>query len=130
MADVSSNPADRRYTAEHEWIMPDGQDLLVGITSFAQEQLGDIVYVELPKVGDHLDRGAALGVVESVKTASDIYTPVSGRVLEVNPALAQQPELVNDDPYGEGWMVRLAPDDTSEIEQLLSASEYTSQTGG
>jgi glycine cleavage system H protein len=124
-----SNPADRRYTAEHEWIKPEGEHYVVGITAFAQDQLGDIVYVELPKVGDRVEAGQAFGVIESVKTASDLYAPVSGEVVEVNSDLVDQPQTVNDDPYESGWMIKVRAADTAAIEQLLTAEQYAEQTG-
>jgi glycine cleavage system H protein len=123
------NPADRRYTAEHEWIKADGEQYVVGITAFAQDQLGDIVYVELPKVGDQVEAGKQFGVIESVKTASDLYSPVSGEVVEVNSALADQPQSVNDDPYETGWMIKLRPADVADVEKLLTAEQYSEQTG-
>ena len=123
------NPDDRRYTSEHEWIKPDGDTYLVGITSFAQDQLGDIVYVELPKVGDQLEAGRAFGVIESVKTASDLYAPVSGEVIEVNSTLVDQPQAVNDDPYAAGWMIRIRADDASQLDKLLTAEQYADETG-
>jgi glycine cleavage system H protein len=126
---MGANPADRRYTTEHEWIKPEGQDYVVGITAFAQDQLGDIVYVELPNVGDQLEVGKAFGVIESVKTASDLYAPVSGEVVEVNADLVDQPQSVNEDPYERGWMLKIRPADASEVEQLLSADQYAEQTG-
>ena len=104
-----SNPADRRYTTEHEWIKPEGEHYIVGITAFAQDQLGDIVYVELPKVGDQVEAGRAFGVIESVKTASDLYAPVTGEVVAVNSELIDQPQSVNDDPYDAGWMIKIRP---------------------
>jgi glycine cleavage system H protein len=125
----SANPADRRYTTEHEWIKPEGDNYVVGITAFAQDQLGDIVYVELPKVGDQIEAGKAFGVIESVKTASDLYAPVSGEVVEVNGDLVDQPQSVNDDPYDRGWMVKIRPSNASEVDQLLSADQYAEQTG-
>src|SRR5215471_1661546 len=112
------NPVDRRYTTEHEWIKPDGDQYVVGITSFAQDQLGDIVYVELPKVGDRIEAGKAFGVIESVKTASDLYAPVNGEVVEVNAELSDQPQAVNDDPYERGWMIKIRPADTAALDQL------------
>ena len=124
------NPADRRYTAEHEWIKPEGEHYVVGITAFAQDQLGDIVYIELPKVGDQLEAGRAFGVIESVKTASDLYAPVSGEVVEVNGELVDQPQSVNDDPYGRGWMVKVRTAEPDDVERLLSAEQYSEQTGG
>jgi glycine cleavage system H protein len=125
----SVNPADRRYTTEHEWIKPEGDTYVVGITAFAQDQLGDIVYVELPKVGDQIEAGKAFGVIESVKTASDLYAPVSGEVVEVNADLVDQPQSVNDDPYERGWMVKIRASNASDIDQLLSAEQYAEQTG-
>lgn len=129
MPDTGPHPADRRYTTEHEWIKPAGQLFEVGITTFAQDQLGDIVYVELPKVGDRVEAGSTFGVVESVKTASDLYAPISGEVLEVNADLGSQPEVVNEDPYTHGWMIRVRADDSSAIERLLTAKEYADQIG-
>ena len=123
------NPSDRRYTTEHEWIKPEGDVFVVGITAFAQDQLGDIVYVELPKVGDRLEAGKAFGVIESVKTASDLYAPVSGEVTEVNGELVDQPQSVNDDPYERGWMVKIRAADAADLEQLLTADQYSEQTG-
>jgi len=123
------NPADRRYTTEHEWIKPEGEHYVVGITAFAQDQLGDIVYIELPKVGDQLEAGKAFGVIESVKTASDLYAPVSGEVVEVNSELVDQPQSVNDDPYGRGWMVKVRTAEPDEVERLLTAEQYSEQTG-
>jgi len=124
-----ANPADRRYTTEHEWIKPEGEHYVVGITAFAQDQLGDIVYVELPKVGDQIEAGKAFGVIESVKTASDLYAPVSGKVVEVNHELVDQPQNVNDDPYERGWMLKIRPSDAVELEELLTADQYSEQTG-
>ena len=124
-----SNPADRRYTTEHEWIKPEGEHYVVGITAFAQDQLGDIVYVELPKVGDQVEAGKAFGVIESVKTASDLYAPVSGEVVAVNSELVDQPQSVNDDPYEAGWMIKIRPADSTQVEQLLTAEQYAEQTG-
>jgi glycine cleavage system H protein len=126
---MGANPADRRYTTEHEWIKPEGQNYVVGITAFAQDQLGDIVYVELPKVGEQLQAGKAFGVIESVKTASDLYAPVSGEVVEVNAELVDQPQSVNDDPYERGWMIKVRAADATEVEQLLTAEQYSEQTG-
>jgi len=126
---AGANPTDRRYTAEHEWIKADGEHYVVGITAFAQDQLGDIVYVELPKVGDHVEAGKQFGVIESVKTASDLYAPVSGEVVEVNSGLVDQPQSVNDDPYEAGWMIKIQPQDASAVESLLTAEQYAEQTG-
>ena len=129
MADAS-NPADRRYTAEHEWIKLEGDRYTIGITAFAQDQLGDIVYVELPKVGERVEAGKAFGVVESVKTASDLYAPVSGEVLEVNQVLQSEPETINDDPFDRGWMIKIKADSAADVESLLDATAYADQTGG
>jgi len=123
------NPADRRYTSEHEWIKAEGEHYVVGITAFAQDQLGDIVYIELPKVGDRIESGKTFGVIESVKTASDLYAPVSGEVVEVNSDLVDQPQSVNDDPYATGWMIKIRVDDAAQVDQLLSADQYSEQTG-
>ena len=126
----ASNPSDRRYTSEHEWIKPDAEDhYVVGITAFAQDQLGDIVYVELPKAGTRIEAGQAFGVVESVKTASDLYAPVSGEVVEVNAQLADEPQVVNDDPYSAGWMIKIRADDPAQVDALLSADQYSAETG-
>ena len=124
------NPADRRYTSEHEWIKPEGDHYVVGITAFAQDQLGDIVYVELPKVGDRVEAGNTFGVIESVKTASDLYAPVSGEVVEVNGELVDRPQSVNDDPYEGGWMIKVRAANTAAVEQLLTADQYSEQIGG
>ena len=128
-AGAGGNPADRRYTTEHEWIKPEGEHYVVGITAFAQDQLGDIVYVELPKVGDRIEAGKPFGVIESVKTASDLYAPVSGEVIEVNAELTDQPQAVNDDPYQAGWMIKVRAEDSTQVEQLLTAEQYAEQTG-
>lgn len=126
---MADNPGDRRYTTEHEWIKSDGEQYVVGITAFAQDQLGDIVYVELPKVGDRVESGKPFGVIESVKTASDLYAPASGEVVEVNTELVDQPQSVNDDPYQSGWIIKIRATDPAEIERLLTAEQYTEQTG-
>jgi glycine cleavage system H protein len=123
------NPADRRYTTEHEWVKADGEHYVVGITAFAQDQLGDIVYIELPKVGDTVEAGKPFGVIESVKTASDLYAPISGEVLEVNATLVDQPQSVNDDPYEAGWMIKLRPVDAADVDKLLTSEQYSEQTG-
>jgi glycine cleavage system H protein len=117
-------PQELRYTREHEWIRQEGDRGVVGITQFAQEQLGDVVFVELPKVGTTVERGKPFGVVESVKTASDLYAPVSGEVLTVNDALVDRPELVNQQPYGEGWMIELRLTEPAQLHDLLSAEQY------
>ena len=117
-------PENLRYTAEHEWVRVDGDTVRVGITSFAQEALGDVVYVSLPTVGDAVVAGDTCGEVESTKSVSDLYAPVSGEVAAVNGALDATPELVNSDPYGEGWMLAIRPDDASAIDGLLDATAY------
>ena len=113
-----------RYDQEHEWVRLEGKEAVIGISDYAQDQLSDIVYVELPEVGDVFDRGDVLAVVESVKAASDVYMPVSGEILEINDALEDSPELVNQDPYGEAWLVRIAIADPSEVDDLLDAKAY------
>ncbi len=116
-------PADFKYTKEHEWIKADGKNATVGITHHAQEALGDIVFVELPKVGSELSKGKSFGTVESVKAVSDLYAPASGKVTEVNDALATAPEKINSDPHG-SWMVKIALKDPGELGSLLSAGDY------
>jgi glycine cleavage system H protein len=118
-------PKELRYTKEHEWVQTvDGQKVRVGITDFAQSELGDIVFVELPESGTEVKAGKPFGSVESVKTVSELYAPVSGKVVEVNVALQDSPELVNESPYGEGWMIVVEMSDSSELENLLSAEAY------
>ncbi|HEY8449070.1 MAG TPA: glycine cleavage system protein GcvH [Bacillota bacterium] len=118
------------YTKEHEWLKVEGDRGTVGITWFAQDQLGDVVFVELPEVGRRLQRDEALGVVESVKTVSDIYAPVGGEVVAVNERLTQEPELVNQDPYGAGWMIVIKLDDAAELEGLMDAAAYRALVEG
>jgi len=120
-------PDDRRYLASHEWALETGDGVRIGITDFAQDELGDVVFVELPQVGDTVTHGAELGVIESIKAVSDLYAPVSGEVVGVNEALFNAPELVNDDPFGEGWMLEVESTDESELETLLSAEDYSEQ---
>jgi glycine cleavage system H protein len=117
-------PDDIRYTKEHEWLRLEGNDAVVGITDFAQDALGDVVFVELPTVGATLSQGQTFGVVESNKTVSDLFAPVSGRVIAVNQVLRDEPERVNRDPYGAGWMVRLAVTHRDEVDRLLDADGY------
>jgi len=121
---MSNVPADLRYTREHEWAKQEGERVRVGITHFAQEQLGDVVFVELPKAGARVRAHQTFGVVESVKAVSDLFAPVSGEVAEVNAELAQKPETVNQDPYGRGWMLVVTPADPGEWDQLLTAAQY------
>lgn len=118
------SPADRRYTREHEWARLDGDIVTVGITDFAQHQLGDVVFVELPKTGATLTAMRPFGVVESVKAASDLFSPISGEVVAVNSALESAPETVNQDPFGEGWIIRARASDPLELAALLSAEAY------
>lgn len=113
-----------RYTKTHEWVRKEGAELVSGITDYAQEQLSDIVYVELPSVGDHFNKGEVYGVVESVKAASDCYMPLAGTITAVNEALADNSAVVNEDPYGKGWFIRFTPDDPSAVEQLMDAAAY------
>ncbi len=117
-------PVDLRYTKDHEWVRLEGDEATVGITQFAADQLGDIVYVELPNVGRTVDQFATFGVVESVKAVSDLFAPVAGEVTAANDELGGQPELVNSDPYGAGWMVRLRLTDPAQVDVLLDAAAY------
>lgn len=117
-------PQDLRYTREHEWVRPEGDRGAIGITYYAQEQLGDVVFVELPKLGSQVEQGKPFGVVESVKTASDLYAPVGGEIVEVNEKLVDRPELVNQDPYGEGWMIVVRMSDPAQLNSLLTSAQY------
>ena len=121
---MANVPKDLRYTREHEWAKQEGDRVRVGITAYAQEQLGDVVFVELPKVGVKVTASKNFGVVESVKAVSDLFAPVSGEVAEVNGELAQKPETVNQDPYGKGWMLVVKPSSKSEWDQLMTAQQY------
>ncbi len=120
-----SIPAELKYTKDHEWVRMDGDIAIVGITAFAQGELGDIVYVEIDTVGESLDREEVFGSIEAVKTVSDLFMPLSGEILELNEALESNPELVNSDPYGEGWMVKIKLSNRSELDELLGAEDYT-----
>jgi glycine cleavage system H protein len=115
---------EARYAESHEWARWDGEEAVCGISDHAQDSLSDVVYVELPEVGDVLDQGDIFGVVESVKAASDVYMPLSGEIVAVNDVLEDTPELVNQDPYGEGWMIRVVPSDPAEFDDLLSPDAY------
>jgi glycine cleavage system H protein len=126
----SNFPADLRYSREHEWVRVDGEQATIGVTSYAADELGDIVYVESPEVGATLKQFTAFGVVESVKAVSDLYAPISGEVTEINQALASQPELLNSAPYGEGWIAKVTLSDTGELDALLDAEAYAALTGG
>ncbi|WP_111894396.1 glycine cleavage system protein GcvH [Acinetobacter sp. MB5] len=119
-----NHPNDLKYAATHEWARIEGDFVVTGITDHAQDALGDLVYIEVPELDRHLDAAEQSGVVESVKTASDIYSPIAGIVVEVNAALEDEPELVNNDPYGAGWMYKIKPDNMADVEKLLSAEEY------
>ena len=118
------NPEDLKYSEEHEWLRLDGDTAIIGITHFAQDSLGDVVFVELPEVGADVKQFEKMGEIESVKAVSDLYCPVGGKVIEVNDSLTDSPELVNDSPYEDGWMLKVEMADSSEIERLMSASEY------
>jgi glycine cleavage system H protein len=121
---MANTPEDLSFTKDHEWVRVKGNEATVGITDHAQHQLGDVVYVELPKIGDRFDSSEPFGSVESVKAVSEIYMPVTGSVIEVNQSLADAPELVNSEPYGGGWMIRIKMDNPAEVDALLSAAEY------
>lgn len=118
------HPDDVRYTREHEWARLENGLVTVGITSYATDQLGDVVFVELPAPGRRLDAHGSFGVVEAVKTVSDLFAPVAGDVAEINPALADNPALVNQSPYGEGWMIRVKPDDPAAFDALMTRADY------
>lgn len=117
-------PGNLKYTKDHEWIRIEGDIAVVGITDFAQSELGDIVFVEIETVGEDIAKEEVFGTIEAVKTVSDLYMPMSGKILELNPALDGQPDLVNTDPYGDGWMIRVQISDKSQIDSLLSAEQY------
>ena len=117
-------PIDIRYTSEHEWIRVDGDEAFVGITDYAQSELGEIVFVDVPSLGETVGQGEVFGSIEAVKTVSDLNMPVTGEVLEVNGALDAQPELVNNDPYGEGWIIRISVKDAAELDKLMDAATY------
>src|SRR3989475_8424846 len=121
---VANVPADLRYTKDHKWAKPEGKRYRVGITAYAQEQLGDVVFVELPKVGAKVTAKQSFGVVESVKAVSDLFAPLSGEIVEVNGALPNKPETVNQDPYGKGWMIVVKPSSKADWDQLLTAQQY------
>ena len=122
-------PDDLKYSKEHEWLRLEDGLAVIGISEFAQDELGDIVYVEQPKVGDKVRQNEQFGVVESVKTVSDLYSPVSGEVVEINDEVANTPELLNKDPYGAGWIIKVKPDDLSEVDNLLSSEDYQQMVG-
>ncbi|MBO8168408.1 MAG: glycine cleavage system protein GcvH [Thermoanaerobacteraceae bacterium] len=117
-------PKDFKYSREHEWVKIEGTKVRLGITHYAQDALGDVVFVELPEVGTEFAANDSIGVIESVKAVSDVYTPVSGKVVAINEALLDSPELVNEDPYGDGWIVEMEMSDTGELDNLMTAEEY------
>ena len=117
-------PTNVKYTNEHEWIRLEGDEAYVGITDYAQEQLGDIVFVDVTTEGETLEKGEVFGTIEVVKTVSDLFLPIGGEVLEINPELEEHPELVNKDPYGEGWLIKMKPDADADFDSLLDAAAY------
>ncbi len=125
---MAASPNDRKYSKEHEWLKVDGDTATIGITDYAQEQLGDVVYVDLPEPGATIAQFDKMGEIESVKAVSDLYTPASGEVLEVNQQVVEKPELVNSDPHGAGWLLRIKLSDLSDADKLLSAQEYDAFT--
>jgi glycine cleavage system H protein len=122
-------PENYRYTKEHEWVLVEGDTGTIGITDHAQDELGDIVYVDLPKVGAHIGQGKSLGSVESVKAVSDVYSPLTGEVVEINPALADKPEALNTDPHGAAWLVKLKLSAAAEVDGLMTAADYVAYIG-
>ena len=122
-------PENLRYTKDHEWVRLEGDTALIGITDFAQKELGDIVYVEVETVGKTLGSSEVFGTVEAVKTVSDLFMPISGTIQELNPALGSEPELVNTDPYGKGWMIKMKPTNNADINSLMSAADYGKLVG-
>jgi glycine cleavage system H protein len=120
-----SVPAELKYTAEHEWIRVEGDEIVVGVTEFAQGELGDVVFIEIETEGESLSRGETFGTIEAVKTVSDLYMPVDGEIVKVNPALEDTPELVNSEPFEGGWMIRIKLTDPSQLDDLMPADEYS-----
>lgn len=128
---IMNFPDNLHYTKDHEWIrLEEGDTAVIGITEFAQSELGDIVYVEIETLNQHLGADAVFGTVEAVKTVSDLFLPVSGTIIEINPELNNKPELINNDPYGEGWMIKLKVDDKAEVEALMTAAAYSDLVQG
>lgn len=121
-------PEELRYTEDHEWVKLTNGEVQYGITDYAQEELGDIVYIELPEVGEEVEKGDMIGVIESVKTVSDLYAPMTGTITKVNDELEESPETINEDPYGDGWIVKIEHDDKSEYESLMDAEEFKLHT--
>jgi len=124
-----SIPNELKYTSDHEWVRIEGEDFVIGITDHAQDSLGDVTFVELPDIGARFEDKAVFGVVESVKAASDLYMPVTGEIIEVNNSLNDSPEKVNSDPYGDGWMIKIRPDQAESLATLLDAGAYSSEVG-
>lgn len=122
-------PENLKYTEDHEWIKVDGNEAIIGVTAFAQEQLGDVVFVEIETEGESLAKGETFGTIEAVKTVSDLFMPVAGEVLEVNPKLEEAPETVNSDPYGDGWMIKIKIENPSELDDLMDAAAYKETIG-
>jgi glycine cleavage system H protein len=121
---MANVPEDLHYSKDHEWVRVDGDQAIIGITDYAQNSLGDVVYVELPKVGEEFGAHEPFGSVESVKAVSEVFTPIAGAIVAINEALADEPEIVNSDPYGQGWMIRVKMANPSEVDSLLTAAEY------
>tara|TARA_B110000971_G_scaffold24832_1_gene22351 strand:+ start:152 stop:568 length:417 start_codon:yes stop_codon:yes gene_type:complete len=126
---IMNTPSDLKYTKDHEWVKIEGDILIVGITDFAQGELGDIVYVEVDSLDEALDLEAVFGTVEAVKTVSDLFMPVAGEIIEFNEVLEEEPEKVNNDPYGDGWMIKIKVTDSTDLDSLLSADDYNSLIG-
>ncbi len=124
-----SVPDNLKYTAEHEWVRVEGDDIVIGVTEFAQGELGDVVFIEIETEGETLSKGETFGTIEAVKTVSDLYMPVDGEVMEVNPALEDSPELVNSEPYEGGWMIRVKMGDPSQLDELMDAMAYQALIG-
>lgn len=124
-----SIPNELKYTSDHEWVRIEGEDFVIGITDHAQDSLGDVTFVELPDIGARFEDKAVFGVVESVKAASDLYMPVTGEIIEVNDSLNDSPENVNSDPYGNGWMIKIRPDQADSVDSLLDADAYSKEIG-
>lgn len=122
-------PANLKYTEDHEWVKIDGDIATIGVTDFAQQQLGDVVFVEIETEGETLDKGETFGTIEAVKTVSDLFMPMAGEVVEINPKLEEAPETVNSDPYGDGWMIKVKISDDSQLDELLSAEAYNETIG-
>ncbi len=123
-------PEDAKYTKDHEWAKIEGDTAVIGINDYAQDQLGEVVFVELPEIGDSFEKGDEFGTVESVKAVSEIYMPLSGEVIELNNALEDNPEFVNSDPYGDGWIIKVKPTDVSEMDQLMDKTAYLAMLKG